>query len=80
MVLLVASTRSFKNAILSVCRKLLVGGKEGMNKKKEEQNHRVSSEKNHPMVPNLDHFQWKIKIADLLPDQLAPREDHFLQT
>ena len=33
--------------------------------------------KNHPMVPPLIHFQGKIKIAHLLPEQSARQDDHF---
>ena len=32
------------------------------------------------MVPPLDHFQGKIKIAHLLPEGSAHQDDHFLQT
>ena len=34
----------------------------------------------HPMVPPLDHFEGKIEIAHLLPEQLTRRDDPFLKT
>ena len=37
-------------------------------------------EKNHPMVPPLDHFQGKNKSNHLLPERSVHQDDHFLQT
>ena len=37
-------------------------------------------EKNLPMVPPLDHFQGKIKIAHLMPEQSVRQDDRFFTT
>ena len=36
--------------------------------------------KNHPMVCPLDHCNGRTKIAHLMPELSAHRDDHFLQT
>ena len=38
------------------------------------------NKKSHPMVPPLHHFQREKKIAHLLPERSAHRDDHFFQT
>ena len=47
---------------------------------KIENFHPAKNGKNLPMVPPLDHFQGKNKIAHLLPERSAHQDDHFLQT